>query len=122
MFTLGPNPSQSLVTLRRELISEIALVLGIPREFFESGGGASSREAYRRFLFSTIEPLANLLIDEYREKLELSDFDLSFDKLAAADILGRSRAFGSLVKAGMDKADALRLVGLSSEEEGNRAG
>ena len=38
---------------------------------------------------------------------------VDFSRLRAADIQGRSRAFGSLVTANMDVAQASRLVGFS---------
>ena len=40
----------------------------------------------------------------------------NFDKLFASDISGRSRAFGSMVKAGMPLDKAAALTGLISDD------
>ena len=54
--------------------------------------GGGQREAFRRFVNSTIVPAANLVAFEMSEKLE-RPLELSFSRLMASDLVGRSRAF-----------------------------
>ena len=44
--------------LRRDLERAVLAQLGVPAELLNSSGGASVRESYRRFIRSTIEPMA----------------------------------------------------------------
>ena len=76
------------------------------------GGGTSLREAYRRFLHATVAPLGELVQDELRDKLDAPALSLNFDRLFAADLSGRARAFQSLVSGGMDVERAATLGGL----------
>ena len=82
--------------------------------FFRDTG---QREAYRRFLHSTIVPLARLVQRELSEKFD-ADVSLSFDSLFAGDLSGRARAFQSLVKDGMDLAKAAALAGVMESDDG----
>ena len=76
------------------------------------GDGTSLREAFRRFLHATLVPLADLVQDELRAKLDAPALTLNFDGLFASDLAGRARAFQSMVGAGMDVAKAGALAGL----------
>ena len=63
-----------------------------------------------------MQPLSLLVAAELAEKLDVPDLALSFDKLFASDLSGRARAFGSLVKGGMDVEKAASLAGLMIED------
>ena len=58
--------------------------------------------------------VARLIEDELRQKLAIPDLSIRLDKLFASDIIGRARAFASLVNRGLEVADARVIAGLDS--------
>lgn len=88
---------------------------GVPVELAELGQGTAAREAWRRFLHATVDPLGKLIAEELSEKFEFP-VSLNFDTLMASDISGRARAFQSMVGGGMDITKAAALSGLMTEE------
>ena len=107
---LGADPPDSLGKLRSDVKADIFGVYGIPSSIHGTGG--SARESYRQFLSSTIQPLAKLVIEELSVKLDTPTLALDFTELRAADIAGRARAYGVLINAGMDQAEAAEATGL----------
>ena len=79
-------------------------------------GDSGQREAWRRFLHGTVQPVSGLVAVELTGKLE-QEIKLSFDGLFASDLSGRARAFGSMVKSGMDLDRAAALAGLLQDDE-----
>ena len=109
---IGISPPQALVSLRSALAREVIAACGVPPQLFEPGGGAGSqREGWRRFLHSAIQPLGKRLAAEAARALSVPGLALGFRALAASDVMGRARAFGSLTTGGMDAADARGIVG-----------
>ena len=107
---LGADPPDSLGKLRSDVKADIFGVYGIPSSIHGTGG--SARESYRQFLSSTIQPLAKLVVEELAVKLDTPTLALDFTELRAADIAGRARAYGVLINAGMDQAEAAEATGL----------
>ena len=87
---------------------------GVSPQVFDSG--AAAREAWRGFLHGAVQPLAELLAVELRDKLDEPHLRLSFDRLFASDLSGRARAFQSMVGGGMDVTKAAALAGLMELE------
>ena len=56
-----------------------------------------------------------MVSQELSEKLD-RPFELSFARLMASDLVGRSRAFSQMVRAGMTLEHAAGITGLLSEE------
>ena len=114
---IGPDIPMSILATYKEVNRLVLAACGIPTELLDDGtDGNANREAWRRFLHSTIQPLGEIIKSHAAESGLLVDF--SFEALFASDITGRARAFGSLVAGGMDVEDAANLTGLISEEEG----
>ena len=89
---------------------------GVPVSLVTDADGTSQREAWRRFVMGSVEPLLAILAVEAEAKLEIRvGFDLS--KLWAHDLAGRASSFKAMVTAGMDVAKAAALTGLMSEAE-----
>ena len=110
---LGADPPASLPALRSDAGVTVLSACGVPAILFaEQGEGSGAREGWRRFLFGSVRPVAALIQQELREKLEVPDLELSFEGLFASDLAGRARAFGSMVKAGMELSEAAALSGL----------
>ena len=109
---VGPDPPESLGVLREAVETTVLAACGIPVDLVRSGG--TDREAYRRFLHMSVQPLAAVIAAECADKLDTPGLALDFQSLAAADIHGRARAWRSLVgrEAVMDEREARRLVGL----------
>ena len=106
-----PDPSGGMLQLR-EAGREVISACGVPVELFVSSEGSGSREAWRRFLYSTVLPLARICAHELSLKLDQPGLSFGFDGLFASDIQGRARAFSSMVTAGMAVPEAAALAGL----------
>ena len=110
---LGANPPAGLVSLRTEVGAAVAAACGIgPGLLSAAADGTGQRESYRRFLHATLRPLAAIVEDELRAKLDAADLALDFTDLQAADVQGRARAFKSLTDGGIDPPLAARVVGV----------
>ena len=107
---LGASPPETLGKLRSDVKDDIFGVYGIPSSIHGTGG--SARESYRQFLASTILPLAKIILEELALKLDTPNLAFDFTELRAADIAGRARAYGVLINAGMDPAEAAEATGL----------
>ena len=113
---LGPDPPDSFPLLRDRFEHSILSMHGIPPALIAAVGSATgSREAFRQLLHGTIKPLGLLLAEELQAKLDPSAA-LDFSALRAGDIAGTSRAFGSLVTAGLTPQSAAAGVGLDGVE------
>ena len=110
---VGADFKQPLVALRRDADSLILGLCGVPIEFLNGADGAALREAYRRLLFGTLQPLGNILAEELSAKLE-APISFSWDELRAADRASGARAYKALREAPgeMPEGQALRLSGL----------
>ena len=113
---IGADPPEALEKIRGAVGETILACCGVPVELAELGQGTAAREAWRRFLHATIDPLGKLVAEELTEKFEFP-VSLSFDSLMASDISGRARAFQSMVGGGMDITKAAALSGLMMAEE-----
>lgn len=110
---VGARPPDAIVNLAELATKEILSACGISPALFDPRAAAAAREAYRQLLFSVVAPLGKLVSAELSVKLE-APIVLKWAELRAADIMGRARAYQSLVGAGMDKARAETLSGLAS--------
>ena len=111
---LGANPPAALVELAAQLDRELSAALGVHPVLLgtQTGTAAAIREAMRLLMSTALGPLARAVEAEARHKL-LAEVKISFPTLVASDIASRSRAYGSLVGAGMDPARAERIAGFS---------
>ncbi|MCY4064817.1 MAG: phage portal protein [Rhodospirillaceae bacterium] len=117
--TLQPAPASGMIEARQALTVGLAGALGVPAVLLIGGQGGSDsgqREAWRRCLHGSIAPLGKLAAAELGRALDAPGLALDFAALAASDIAGRARAFGSLVTAGMSLADAAAASGVLQEE------
>ena len=111
---LGPEPPDSFPLLRDRLEHSILAMCGIPPALVApTTTGTALRESFRQLLHALIKPLGALLAEELQAKLDPSAA-LSFDSLRAGDIQGSARAFGSLVKAGVEPQSAASIVGFDA--------
>lgn len=111
---LGADPPSGLVELRRDAAAEVLAACGVPVELVTTGGAsAGEREAWRRFLHGSVQPVAALVLQELRAKLD-TGLSLSFAELRASDLAGRARAYKQLTEAGMDAGEARRHAGFES--------
>ena len=111
----GRKPPPVLDALRSSAGLSVLAACGVAVELVRSADGTGQREAWRRFLFGTVAPVAKLVRAELAEKLDTPDLALGFDELRASDLAGRARAFASMVKAGMDVEKTAGTVGLMVE-------
>ena len=107
---LKSEPDESLVGLCKDVPGQIGVLYGIPN-VLTSGAGSETqtREAFRRFVLTAIEPLALIVSRELTRVFEVP-IKLDLSELAHADIAGRARAFKALVGSGMPAADAAEFA------------
>ena len=109
-------PEQALVDLNRQAFDEVLACYGLSPVLFEAKPGNGSRESYRQLYFSTILPLGKLVQAELRSKLHPS-ISLTFEAIAAADVVAKARALKGMVDSGVDLEKALGLSGLMATDD-----
>ena len=113
---LGPEPPRSFADLRVLFENSIYAACGIPPSLLSStGNGGAMREGFRLVLHTLLKPIGSLVAEELQAKLDPAA-DLDFTALRAGDVVGTSRALGSLVKAGITPQAAAAIVGLAEED------
>ena len=114
---VGAEPPAALVDLNEQASREVLMAIGLSPVLFESKpGSAAAREAWRQALHAVITPLGKIIQREIQAKLH-PDITLNFDNLMASDLMGRARAFQSMVNGGMDTDRAASLSGLMTPED-----
>lgn len=109
---LGPEIPDGMRVLYADTLARVCEACGIPAALVaERADGTQMREAYRRFIMASVEPVSELIADEASEKLE-SAVSFDFRGLWAHDLQGRANAYGSLRAAGMADEPARQAVGL----------
>ena len=78
-------------------------------------GAGGQREAWRRFLHGSLNPLALVVADELGKKLDQPDLQLDLSRTFASDLTGRARAVSSLIQAGIPVEEAMTLAGLTTD-------
>ena len=107
---VGLDPPETVVRLRQQVFESVLSVCGVPPGLVSLSGG-HIREHLRTFLHTTLAPAGRLLEAEASAKLSGS-VRVSFERLYAADVQGRARAFASMTSGGLSVEDARRLAGL----------
>ena len=108
---LGFEAPTAAVELYNILLQEVGAICGIPWALMPGSGAAGPglREGGRQFL-QTIEPLGLLISSELERVIE-TPVKLRHDRLAASDVVARSRAMKALIEAGIPLEEAKGLVG-----------
>ena len=114
---VGANPPESMIGLRKDVQASILAACGCPGSLLERSDGTLAREEMRRFLHSTISPVARVVADELAVKLDTPGLAFDFKELFASDLSGRARAFQSMVGGGMDVGKAAALAGLMVDDD-----
>ena len=109
---MGPDVQQDTVSLMQAAHGQVLGIFGISVDLFDKSQGQASREAWRQFVFGTIEPIARIVEAEASAKLE-ANIKLDFKRLyAKGTVVERSGAFKRLIDAGVEKNEALQLAGM----------
>ena len=111
---LGPNPPESMATIRQDAFAAVLAATGTPPSLFVDADGTAQREAVRRWHLGTVLPLARILEAELSDKLEAT-VRLRFDAYPL-DLAGRAQAFQKLVAGGVAVAEALATAGLLADD------
>ena len=113
---LGPAPPETLALLRRDSFNMMLAACGSSAALHGDADGTAQREAFRRYLTLTIQPIAKLIAAELSLKLE-ADISFDFDALYASDLQGRATAFKRLVDGGMELTQAAAVSGVLLGDE-----
>ena len=105
---LGPMPPASQIDLRDSVSRTVLACCGVPLSTVEKVDGAASREGFRQFLHATIMPVSLTVAGECADKLATPELAFSFDRLKASDVVGRARAFQSMVGGGNGRSKRRR--------------
>ena len=108
----GPEPPASSISLRAAVRSDLLAAFGLSDSII-AGTGQAGREGFRRYLSSTLRPIADVVQLELGLKLDTPNLRLKFAELQANDIGAKARSMKSLVDSGLDPDEAKALVGLS---------
>ena len=110
---LGPEIPEQLRAAYGDILSAVATCCGIPPSLVQFQGidGTESREAYRRFVMSSVEPVASMIAQDVSEALD-TEVSFDFGSLWAHDFVGRASAFAKLVAGGLSASEARVIVGL----------
>ena len=100
-------------TLRSDAALAVLDACGVPRALVSAEDGTAQREAWRRFVMGSVEPVARMVAMELGHKLDSPDLRFTFESLWAHDLAGRAQAFKGMVAAGMDLERAVALSGLA---------
>ena len=99
--------------LRTATGRDVLAACGCPPTLFTANSdGTAQREAFRRFMHSSLNPVARLIEAECREKLDAPGLTLDLSELHASDVAGRARSFKALVGAGVHPEDASANTGV----------
>ena len=109
---VGAQPPEVLARLRGDTGRDILAACGVPGGLVGQTDGTTLREQLRQFLHVGINPVAGQLADTIRQAFDMDAFEFDFSPLMASDLAGRARAFGQMVKGGMDVEKAARLTNL----------
>ena len=109
---IGADPPMAMIGLRKDVQASILAACGCPGSLLERSDGTLAREEMRRYLHSTISPIARIVASELAVKLDTPGLAFDFSALFASDLSGRARAFQSMVGGGMDVGKAAALAGL----------
>ena len=113
----GADVPDSSVSLRTDASMAVLSACGVPVSLVTNADGTSQREAWRRFVMGSVEPLLAIVGEEIERKFETRvAFDLS--SLWAHDLAGRASSFKAMVTAGMSIERAASLSGLMAFAEG----
>ena len=105
------NPPAVLPTLRSDVLEAVLSACGVPVSLVTDADGTGQREAFRRFLTTAVQPVADLVAEELSTKLD-TEISFRFDGLYAHDLQGRATSFQKIVAGGMDVSEAVVVSGL----------
>ena len=108
----GPNPPAVYPELRAQCFEHICLAAGVSKGLIMT----QSKEAFRQFLHSTINPLAQQIASEMAVKLEDPELTLNMDKLMASDIFTRAKSYKLLIESQIPKSVATRICGIADSD------
>ena len=114
---VGASPPEVLQVLRSDMGRAVLGACGVPVGLFESQGSSQgAREAWRQFVYGSVQPLAKMVSEELSKKLE-TDVSLNFTELQAHDLAARAGSFKKMVESGIAVDRAAGLSGLLALEE-----
>ena len=107
---IGPDWPDSIERTRAQLAREICASCNVAPEMLFGGPAGTVRESNRQFV-QVMQSVCDVLADTLAESLNQSVM-LNADTIYKTDLISRSRALGSMVKAGISLEEAKRIAGL----------
>ena len=104
-----PTSTADIMGLTRD---SVYAACGVPSALWSSGA-TSTREAFRAFIVSCLNPISMIMIEELNRKLE-TDISFDFSALLSGDVSAKARATKALVEAGVKLDTALTMAGIDA--------
>ena len=110
---LGPAVQLEARLLHGDTLDATLAACGIPPSLVRGlSDGTRAREDYRRWVLASVIPIANMIAEAASEALD-SEVSLDFRAIWAHDMAGRSKAYATLIQAGVSPERAVVIAGLS---------
>lgn len=106
------DPGEGTSSNRKQLTAEICGACGVPVALVDGTGGAAAIREGQRIFANRLQSRADRIASELTDALGLP-VEIDASAVFKTDIAMRSRAFKSLVDAGMNEAMAAQLCGLT---------
>ena len=111
-FRIGAAPPSSLTEIRTQLGAEILAACSIPPAMLAGGVSGPATITARRNFERTIIPARFKIVSEYLSQSFGEKVAISYPVKYRADISTSARTVAALVKADIDKEEAMKLAGL----------
>lgn len=107
----GSEFQESAIALRSAVMDSILALNGVPVELAKVAQGTSGMASFRRFVHSSVVPIAKQVATELSSKLD-TEISLNFDELRASDVSAKARAYKAFRDSGLEHEQAANYAGL----------
>lgn len=112
----GANPPAVLVEQARLATAEVLAACGVPIPLADAtASDTGQKEAWRRFLSATVQPLGQMISAEIVEKTG-RPASMGWADLRSNDLVSRTRGFKQMIESGASFESAATAAGLDLEE------
>ncbi len=114
---IGSEFDGNAVQLRKSLTDSIFNLYGVPAALLASGGGGTGlgKDALKTFIYTRLEPLGELIVEELKTKLGIEKLSFDWSALECTDVRSKAQGAKILEELGYSKDEISRLSGLNGD-------